>query len=101
MFHGFDDPADLRSQWMLWIGVWGFWLLCAVAVCGAVLVRRRAMTLAPFIGTVVVSTLAALAGYGLWRLRLPIDVAAVALAGVAVASWSARRPAAENAEAQP
>ena len=40
----------------------------------------------------VLATVTAAAGYGLWRLRLPVDVAATVLAGVAFARPFRRAP---------
>jgi hypothetical protein len=57
------------------------------------------MSLAPFVGQAAVVTVAAATGYGLWRLRLPLDVAAITLAGVAVANY--RRVAPRSARAEP
>jgi hypothetical protein len=43
-----------------------------------------------FVAPAAFVTLTAIVGYGLWRLRLPWDVAAVILAGVALARFSER-----------
>ena len=48
--------------------------------------------------TVLIVSMLGIAGYGLWRLRLPLDVAAITLAGVAIAHY--RRPRLPAAEPQ-
>jgi hypothetical protein len=66
-------------------GALAFWLTLPAAALGALIARRRSMSLAPFLGQVAVVLVAAALGYGLWRLRLPIDVVAIVLAGVGLA----------------
>lgn len=88
LFRPFQGIADNRSRWMRRFGVFSFWLVLAAAVVGAGVALRRSMSLVPFVGQAVVVTVSALFGYGLWRLSLPVDVAAITLAGVAVPSRS-------------
>jgi hypothetical protein len=87
LFRPFQGIADTRSRWMRGLGALAFWLTLPAAAIGAVIARRRSMSLAPFVGQAAVVTVAAATGYGLWRLRLPLDVAAITLAGVAVANY--------------
>jgi hypothetical protein len=68
-------------------GALAFWLILPAAALGAVIARRRSMSLAPFLGQAAVVVVAAALGYGLWRLRLPLDVAAITLAGVGIANY--------------
>jgi len=102
VFEPLQGLGDSRSRWMRAFGTLAFWLVLPFAGYGAVIARRRSMTLAPFVGQAVVVVVSAAVGYGLWRLRLGLDVAAIVLAGVAVASISrpprpSREPATEPA----
>jgi hypothetical protein len=86
VFRPFQGLAETRSRWMRGFGVLAFWLIVPFAAFGAVIARRRSMSLAPFVGATVVVIVASTLGYGLWRLRLPLDVAAITLAGVGIAN---------------
>ena len=90
LFRPFQGLGDTRSRWMRVFGALAFWLILPAAAIGAVIARRRSMSLAPFAGQALVVLIGAVAGYGLWRLRLPLDVTAITLAGVAIAHY--RRP---------
>ena len=92
LFRPFQGLAETRSFWMRVFGAIAFWLTVPAAAFGAVIARRRQMSLAPFIGQVALVIFAAAAGYGLWRLRLPLDVAAITLAGVGIANYRAFVP---------
>jgi hypothetical protein len=67
-----------------------FYVLAALAIVGAVLLRRAAEPLAILLVPVLVVCLISLLGYGTSRFRVPADVSLVVLAGVTV---SARRRA--------
>jgi CHASE2 domain-containing sensor protein len=81
------------------LGALAFWLTLPAAALGAVIARRRGMTLAPFVGLAALAVFAAAVGYGLWRLRLPLDVSAITLAGVGIASY--RRSSHRTNQPQP
>ena len=87
LFRPFQGFAESRSRWMRVFGALAFWLILPAAALGAVIARRRSMSLAPFLGQAAVVVVAAALGYGLWRLRLPLDVAAITLAGVGIANY--------------
>jgi hypothetical protein len=88
LFRPFQGPAETRPFRMRVAGAVAFWFTLPAAALGAVIARRRKMSLVPFGGQVAVVVFAAAAGYGLWRLRLPLDVAAITLAGVGLASFA-------------
>ncbi len=70
-------------------GRWGFyltWLLLPTSAAGLVLLRRRRVSLVPFVAAVAIVVVVSSAFYGLVRFRLPFDVAACLLAGVVVAA---------------
>lgn len=90
VYRPFQGIADVRSGWTQRFAVLSFWALLPVATLGALELRRRKVPLSPFLAQPVLITLTAALGYGLWRLRLPLDVAVIALAGVALAKWTTR-----------
>jgi CHASE2 domain-containing sensor protein len=90
---GFYDPSgeavgktygEGRSEAANWAGLAACWALLALAMVGALALRRRGQPLfilaAPFALVVVVSV----ASYGILRLRAPADVALVVLGAVGV-----------------
>jgi hypothetical protein len=90
LFRPFQGLAETRSRWMRVFGALSFWLILPAAAIGAVIARRRNMSLAPFVGQAAVVVLTTAVGYGLWRLRLPLDIAAITLAGVGVGNYQHR-----------
>jgi 4-amino-4-deoxy-L-arabinose transferase-like glycosyltransferase len=83
-----------RERWASWAGLATWWVLAPVAITGGVVLHRRRQLVWPLAATVPVVLVTALAFYGIVRFRLPVDVASVPLAGVAIAagsSWWHRR----------
>lgn len=72
-------------------GAIAFWLLAALAVLGAVALRRRGGRLALLLAPMVVALAVSVTGYGVPRFREPADLAIVVLAAVALDSLAARR----------
>lgn len=71
----------------LWASVPGWvasWVLVPFAVYGAVVLRRRSMTIIPLVGVVLIVTVVAAAFYGLLRNRVPAEVVLVLLAAVGI-----------------
>jgi 4-amino-4-deoxy-L-arabinose transferase-like glycosyltransferase len=89
---GVYAPADMtwlnqgegRSQWGSWVGMVQWYLLVPVAVAGAVVLRRRRVPIWPLASTAIVVLITVVAFYGIVRFRLPLDVAVVVLAAVAI-----------------
>ncbi len=80
-----------------WVSRWGFfqtWALLPVSAGGALVLRRRRVSLIPFAASVLIVVIVSSAFYGLVRFRLPYDVASCLLTGVAL---SAIFGSAENA----
>jgi 4-amino-4-deoxy-L-arabinose transferase-like glycosyltransferase len=92
VYQPFQGLADVRSDWTRRFAVFSFYALLPIAVLGLLELRRQSIPLSPFLAQAVLVTLTAALGYGLWRLRLSLDVAAITLAGVTLAKWSTRWP---------
>lgn len=87
----FDRWSNRDSLLMLL----GYYAVVAGAVVGGVALHRRRVTLIPVYATVASVAITVAAFYGLVRLRAPVDVALVALAGVGLDAvsmkvWSSR-----------
>ena len=84
-------PTPVSDAWLVW-----FYPLAALAVGGAVILRRRRLPLYPLVAMFIVPTVAAVVTYGNYRFRSEAEVALVVLASVALdAVWgsAAGRPA--------
>lgn len=68
---------------------WGFyttWVLTPVALLGLVVLRRRGISIIPFVASWALVVVVTSAFYGLVRFRVPFDVALCFLVGVVVAA---------------
>ncbi len=70
------DPA--------FVGLLMFYVLSLLAVVGAVTLRRRRITLVPFLGILVGVIVTSMITFGETRYRVPLDVAVVVLGAVAL-----------------
>jgi 4-amino-4-deoxy-L-arabinose transferase-like glycosyltransferase len=90
-----------KPRWASLAGWWAFWPLFALAVAGAVVLRRRRVSLLPLLAPLVLVTMVAAAFYGLIRFRAPAEPAIAILAAVALDAalvrFGSRWHAAENA----
>jgi len=75
-----------RVGWVTRLGYIVGWVMIPVAAVGAVLLRRRRISLLPFGSSLLIVVLVSSAFYGLVRFRIPWDVASCLLCGVAVAA---------------
>ena len=82
--NAFFLKTEGRNQTVSNIGVWCWWAVAALAIYGAVVLRRRGQTILPFVSLAVLITVTAVYGYGTDRFRVPMDVAALILAGAAI-----------------
>jgi 4-amino-4-deoxy-L-arabinose transferase-like glycosyltransferase len=91
------NQGEGRPKWASWAGLVAFWVLTPCAVYGALVLRRRRVTLAPFIAALATVVVVSALFYGIPRFRLPLDVAVTALAAVALSEllsrWSGARSA--------
>jgi 4-amino-4-deoxy-L-arabinose transferase-like glycosyltransferase len=98
----FFEGRDLRVEQA---GVAVYYVLAALAVAGAVILRRRGEPLRILLAPAVLVTLVSLAAYGFTRFRVAAEVPIVVLAAVALATLWRRRlrqtpPASPPAQAQ-
>ncbi len=89
------DPA--------FIGLLMFYALSLLSIVGAIALRRRRVTLVPFLGILVGVVVTAMLTFGETRYRVPLDVAVVVLGAVALDHLvpSARRTAAQGQPSPP
>lgn len=93
VYRPFQGLSDVRSGWIRFVAVLAFWVVMTLAAPGAIVLHRRGVTIAPFLAQPLLITLVAITGYGLWRLRLPLDEAAIVLASVTLAGgWRWKAP---------
>jgi hypothetical protein len=75
---------DFRPRGGAFLGAVSFYASTAVAVWGAILLRRRRRPLSPLVGLGILVVAVTAAGYGSIRFRIPWEVATVMLVGVAL-----------------
>ena len=80
----FDVFFERRLNGAVKSAVWINWLVCAAAVAGAVVMRRRRFTLLPCGALIAASAAAAAISFGITRYRVSADVAMIVLAAVAL-----------------
>ena len=78
------DPATFGSRWVKRLLLASWYTTVPLAVAGAIVLRRRGISLAPFGLTIVAVVLNAALTWGTPRFRIPIDIVVVVLAAVAV-----------------
>ena len=78
--------AEGRNHTVQGLGIGVYWLMLPLAVFGAVLLRRNKVPLYPLAAPVITVLGAAVAGYGVTRLRHAADMVIVLCAAVALAA---------------
>jgi hypothetical protein len=97
----FDAVGEDRGLWGARAALIGFYEVLALGVYGLVVLRRRGVTILPMVMMAVAVTITAAIAIPITRYRIPLDLALIALTGVAVDDllrrWRAsrRRPPAE------
>ena len=86
----FDVLLERRVRSHVWLGLGMHWAAAAVAVVGAVALRRRGRTLLPPLAVVAAAAVAAGTAFGITRYRIGADTAIVMLAAVGIA-WTLER----------
>jgi len=94
------NKGEGREGWASWIGIGMADALLVLSVFGSVWLWKKRIPIWPLVATAVISSVTALAFYGIARFRLPADVAMCVLGAVAIdelarrtRSWWDARPA--------
>ena len=82
---------DGRPKSVSVAGLVFFYVFIPPAIVGAVLLRRRRVTLIPLLGQFAQVTIVAAAFYGIVRFRVPAEVALVVLVAIALDAWIGAR----------
>ncbi len=93
---GFDEIGG-RGKYPLWFGFVLFYPMLVLSVVGLVRLRRRRISIVPFVAMAAVVTITAAAFYGAPRFRVPADVAMIVLTAIAIDSFVGTRRGAERA----
>ena len=86
----FINESEGRPRWVTTLGMWFYYPLAALAIGGAVLLRRRRVRVWPFLVPPAIVTVGALLSYGQTRFRVPAEPTIVILAAVAVSAMVRR-----------
>ena len=78
------NVGEGREPPVSWAGLWVFYAMLPASVAGAVILRRRGIRTWPLVGLAVMVTITVAVTYGLFRFRVPADVAMVVLSAVAL-----------------
>jgi hypothetical protein len=84
------NKGEGRESLVSWLGFAMYWALVPVAAVGAVMLRRRRVTIWPLLMQFAVVVVTAAAFYGLIRFRIPVEIALVVLAAAAIDALLAR-----------
>lgn len=79
------NQGEGRERWASLLGVLTYWLLWPATIVGTVMVRRTNRPVSPLIATFAYAAVVAALFYGIFRFRLPADVAMTVLGGIALA----------------
>lgn len=98
----FNDFFERRGRLSTMAGMAMYYVLVPLAVYGCVVLRRRRITIVPFVGMALTVCTAAASSFGITRYRVGADVALCILAGVAVAAlWERRARPVDRPVAEP
>ncbi len=78
------DAAETRPLHWALIGLWMYYALSALAIVGAVVLRKRRVLLFPLAGVGVTVVVAMVLAFGNTRYRMPFEVCLVVLAAAAI-----------------
>ena len=78
------DQIDGKSRAVSVAGVWAWWAVLAGSIPGLIILRRRKVTIIPFLALAGTVTLSAIYAYGGNRFRTPLDLAALVLTAVTI-----------------
>lgn len=92
------DKIDGKSERVSIAGLYAWWAALALSIPALVILRRRGVTIIPFIGLAATVSISAVYAYGGNRFRTPLDLAVVVLAAVTISAahqgWSRRKASA-------
>jgi hypothetical protein len=99
-----DETVESRGHLPVQAGMLLYYELVPLSVLGAIVLRRRGITLAPFLGLLAMVTITAVAAIGLTRYRVPVDLVMCLLGAVGLDAmwrrWSVRTPRSAPAPAR-
>lgn len=96
------SAGEGRPAWAGWMAAVATWITVPLAVCGAVVLRRRGERTWPLGVSIVTTSLVLLAGIGgMLRYRAPAEPALAVLAAIGLVAIVARRPRALGPPGQP
>jgi 4-amino-4-deoxy-L-arabinose transferase-like glycosyltransferase len=78
------NEGEAREPWVTRVGLWVYYPLFALAVAGAIVLRRQLARLWPLLVPIVVVTIVSAITYGQTRFRAPAEPSLVVLAAVAL-----------------
>ncbi|MEO6627953.1 MAG: glycosyltransferase family 39 protein [Aquihabitans sp.] len=78
------DQIDGKSRAVSVAGVWAWWAVLAGSIPALIILRRRKVTIIPFLALAGTVTLSAIYAYGGNRFRTPLDLAALVLTAVTI-----------------
>lgn len=92
-----DSRESGRNVPAAWFGLGLYFAMLAASIWGALVLRRRGITLIPVLALVVLVTIAVVITFGQTRYRAPAEIALVLLTAVAVdAAWRRRSSCSEG-----
>lgn len=89
----FINEAEGRPRWVTNLGLWFYYPLAALAIAGAVILRRRKGRIWFLAVPPIIVTVGALLSYGQTRFRVPAEPVIVVLAAVTIAALTVYRRA--------
>jgi hypothetical protein len=95
----FNDFFERRGRMSTIAGMAMYYVLLVAAAVAFVVLRRRRITIVPFVGVALTVCATAASSFGITRYRVGVDVALCLLGGVAITALLARRTPTETAEA--
>jgi len=97
----FNDFFERRGYWSSVAAILMYYVLLALSVYALVLLRRRRVTIIPFLGIALTVMAAAASSFGITRYRVGADVGLCVLGGIALAALWDRRRSGEGPVADP
>ena len=89
----FDEKLESRGRLPVQAAMVMYYELIPLSVLGAMVLRRRGVSLAPFLGLLAMVTITALMAIGLTRYRVPVDLVLCLLGAVGIDALLRRRSA--------